>query len=97
METKVTERHDIVEHSLENYTRELSYKLLDGWALSKTSPAEVVGLYGGTFTVSLFRDNSTVQRLKDRVEGVVQAPKLDRGTILANARAAKAARKTGTT
>jgi hypothetical protein len=90
-----TEYFDIVEHNLAIFAKELESKLFDGWAISKTSPGEVVGLYGGTFTISLFRNEETVQRLRSRVGTMKESPKLDRATILANARAAKAAKNKG--
>lgn len=91
--TTDTKRLDIVEHSLSNFAKELEAKILDGWQISKTNPGAVVGFHGGTFTISLFRNAETVQRLRTRVEGVQEAPKPTRGQILAKARAAKAERK----
>jgi hypothetical protein len=88
-----TEFFDIVEHNLASFAKELESKLLDGWQISKTNPGDVVGFYGGTFTISLFRNYETVQRLRSRVEGVQEAPKLSRGESLARARAAKADKK----
>lgn len=85
--------HDIVEHNIAEYSRQLAAKLLDGWQISKTNPGDVVGVYGGTYTISLFRNAETVQRLRTKVQGMQQEAKPDRATILANARAAKAAKK----
>lgn len=93
MSNTATQHYDIVEHNIVNFVKELEARLLDGWAVSKTNPGDVVGLYGGTFTVSLYRDASTVERVKSKVESVAEQPKPDRKTILANARAAKAFKK----
>jgi hypothetical protein len=87
------QHYDIVETSLVAYTKELAARMLDGWAISKTNPGEVIGLYGGTFTVSLYRDADTVANFKERAEAAAEAAKPDRAAILAKARAAKAANK----
>lgn len=87
------QHHDIVEHNLATFIRELELKILDGWAVSKTNPGDVVGMYGGTFTVSLYRDDSSVARLKARAGETQERPKLDRAATLAKARAAKAGKK----
>lgn len=92
MTTETTQNYDIVETNLASYTKELSNRLLDGWAINKTNPGDVIGLYGGTFTVSLYRNAETVQRLRTKAQETQDAPKPDRGAILAKARDAKAAK-----
>jgi hypothetical protein len=93
MTASATQHYDIVEHTLEAYTRELRSRLLDGWDISPTNRGDVVGLYGGTFTVSLYRNVATVETTRKKVAAIADAPKPDRGAILAAARAAKAAKK----
>jgi hypothetical protein len=84
------QQHDIVETNLAAYTKELAQKLADGWAINKTCPGEVIGLYGGTFTVSLYRDADTVRKAKETAAAIADIARPDRATILAKARAARA-------
>jgi hypothetical protein len=86
------QHYDIVETSLEAYTKELAARMLDGWAISKTNPGEVIGLYGGTFTVSLYRDGDSVANLKERAGAAAEVAKPTRAEILAKAREARAAK-----
>ncbi len=95
--TDTTQTHDIVASNLTTYTKELASYILDGWAISKANPGTVVGMYGGSFTATLYRNTATVQGLRDKVEEVEEAPKPNRGAILAAARAAKAAKKVNVT
>lgn len=88
-----TQKLDIVEHNFAAFAKELELKVLDGWAISKSNPGDVVGMYGGTFTVSLYRNADTIQRFHDAAEGVQAVPKLSRGEALAKARQAKADKK----
>lgn len=85
-----TEFFDIIDTNLASFAKELDNRLLDGWAISKTNPGEVVGVYGGTFTISLFRNETTLERLRNKVGSMEEKPKLSRGEILAKAREAKA-------
>lgn len=87
------QRYDIVEHHISHFVKELESRLLDGWAVSKTNPGEVVGLYGGTFTVSLYRDAKSIERLRTKGGQVAEQPRPDRKAILAKARDAKAEKK----
>lgn len=89
-----TQHFDIVDHNLSSYTAELAKRLMDGWAISKTNPGDVVGLYGGTYTVSLYRNADTVKALKDKAAAVQDIARPSRADILAKAREAKAAKKT---
>jgi hypothetical protein len=93
MTTENIQYHDIVEHSIINFVRELELKILDGWQVSKTNPGDIIGMWNGTFTVSLYRNDASIERLKARAEGVQVRPKLDRAATLAKARAAKAEKK----
>lgn len=92
-----TQYYDIVESSLESYSKELASRLLDGWAISKTNPGDVVGFYGGTFTVSLYRDADTVTKYKSKAADTADVARPDRATILAKAREAKAAKRADAT
>jgi len=87
------QHHDIVEHVFPFFVAELAKHLNDGWAVSKTNPGDVVGVYGGTYTVSLYRDADTVADFKRRAGEAADLAKPDRAAILAVARAAKAAKK----
>jgi hypothetical protein len=89
-----TDFFDITETNLAEFAKKLESHLLDGWAISKQNPGDVIGLYGGVYTISLYRNDETIKRIRTRVAGIQDAPKLDRATILANARAAKAAKAT---
>lgn len=88
-----TDNFDIVETNLSVFVKELENRILDGWAIDKTNPGEVVGVYGGVFTVALFRNNETVQRLHSRVSTVKEDPKPSRAEILAKARQVRADKK----
>lgn len=83
-----TQYHDIVEHNIAVYSKELADRVRDGWAISKTNPGDVVGF--NCFAVSLYRNAETVKRAKEQAEAIAEAPKPDRSAILAKARAAKA-------
>lgn len=87
------QKHDIVETSFATLLKELAARLLDGWAICPSNPGDVIGPWGAFYTVSLYRDHNTVAKLKERAGSVAEAPKPDRGAILAAARAAKAAKK----
>lgn len=89
-----TDNIDITETNIAVFAKELDNRLLDGWAISKSNPGDVVGLYGGTYTISLYRNDETIARLRNKVASMQEKPKQDRATILANARAAKAAKAT---
>jgi hypothetical protein len=86
-----TQLRDVVEHSVEALIAEVVALTLDGWAVSKTCPGDVVGYQ--TFTVSMFRDSDTVDNFRQKSLGIAEKPKLTRAEILANARAAKAKNK----
>lgn len=88
-----TEYFDIVDHNIASYTKELVARVLDGWKVSQTNPGDVVGVYGGTFTVSLYRNASTVDNLRDKADNVEDVARPDRAAILQKARDAKAAKK----
>jgi hypothetical protein len=82
--------HDIVETSLAKFAKELELKVMDGWAISVANPGDVVGLWGGTYTVTLERSNDTVQRLRTNVASVQdQTPKQSKADSLAKARQAR--------
>lgn len=92
MMTENTLYHDIVEHSVETFVAEVVARTKDGWAVSPTCPGDAVG-FGSTYTVSMFRNEDTVQALKQLGESIEAKPKLTRAEILEKARAAKAANK----
>lgn len=95
--TEATQTIDIVESSLSAFAKELSSRLLDGWAISSANPGTTVGLYGSNYTITVYRNTASVEALRNKVGAVQDAPKADRGAILAAARAAKAAKKTNVT
>ena len=81
---------DITETNIVTFVKELELSIMDGWAVSKSNPGDVIGLWGGTYTVTLERSNETVQRLKTNVASVQdQAPKQSKADSLAKARAAR--------
>lgn len=81
---------DITEPNIVTFLKELELHIMDGWAISKSNPGDVVGLWGGTFTVTLERSNDTVQRLRTNVASVQdQTPKQSKADSLAKARAAR--------
>ena|SRR5437763_15078138 len=94
--TTDTKTYDIVSHTISGFAKELEERIMDGWAISPTNRGDVIGVYGGTYTISLYRNNETIQRLQSRVGGVQEDPKPSRGEILAKARQAKAERKVNT-
>lgn len=92
-----TQTYDIVETNLSAFAKELAARLLDGWAISSANPGTVVGMFGNSFTITLQRNTASVESMRNKVSAVQDAPKADRGAILAAARAAKAAKKTTVT
>lgn len=82
---------DIVEHSMPEFVKELVSLTLDGWVVSPTCPGDVLS-YGNTFTVSMYRDEETVEKFKSLSESVGGRPKLTRAEILQKARDAKKAK-----
>ena len=83
---------DIVETTIEGLCAELFRLAMDGYKISPTNPGDVIGFFGNNFTVSMYRDKSTVKAFKeanDTVEGPVS---LSRAEILAKARQAKSAK-----
>ena len=87
----VTDTRDIVEHSMPEFIKELVNLTLDGWVVSETCPGDVLS-YGNTFTVSMYRNDETVEKFRSLSEGVGAKPKLTRAEILQRARDAKKAR-----
>jgi hypothetical protein len=87
-----TEHHDIVEHSIEAFSAELVKFTLDGWAISPTNPGDSVG-FGQTYTVSLYRDEATVEAFRIKADNFEPKVKMTRAESLAKAREAKAAGK----
>lgn len=85
-----TLRYDIVERNPETFVAELVARVMDGWAVSPTNPGDV--LLSGTMTVSLYRDDDTVQAAKSKLSNVSEKPKMSRAETLAVAREAKAAK-----
>lgn len=83
-------KRDVVASSLDAYTEEVIQLTKDGWIVVEGTYD--VGHYGGYYTVSMTRDDVSVRAFKEYAEGVASAPKLTRAEILANARAAKAAK-----
>lgn len=94
-EAVASEKHDIVETRIEKYTSELRRLLLDGWEIDPACPGEVIGPYGASYTVSMFRDASTVAKFQGKCANVAPKAKLSQAEHLANARAAKAAKAKG--
>ena len=84
-----THRKDVVEHTIEALVAEVAALTLDGYAISLTNPGDAVG-FGQTFTVSMYRDDSTVAAARKTLEGLGDKPKKSRAEILADARAVKA-------
>jgi hypothetical protein len=81
---------DITEANFVAFLKELELKIMDGWAISKSNPGDVIGLWGGTYTVTLERSNDTVQRLRTNVGSVQdQTPKQSKADSLAKARQAR--------
>lgn len=78
---------DVVEYTIEALVAEVAAMTLDGWAVSKTNPGDVIGY--GVYTVSMFRDSNTVEMLRQKAIGIAEKPKLTRAEILAKARAAR--------
>lgn len=78
-------QRDVVEHSIEAFTKEVVLLVKDGWAISPTNPGDAVG-FGNTYTVSMYRDDTTVQSLKDVVSSMSTEPKMTRAESLQKAR-----------
>lgn len=89
--TNEVHRFDVVEHSIESFTKEVVRLTLDGFAISATNPGDSIG-FGNCYTVSMFRDESTVARLKQLADGILSRPKMTRSEVLAKAREAKDAK-----
>jgi hypothetical protein len=87
-----TKYHDIVETSFQSFAKELELKVLDGWAIDKSNPGDVIGMYGGTFTVTLSRNYETVDRFRKSAAATQDAPKLSPAESLARARQARASK-----
>lgn len=82
---------DIVENTMPAFIKELVSLTLDGWAVSPTCPGDV-NSFGNSFTVSMYRDVDTVEKLKSAAAGVNEFPKPTRAEILQKARDAKKAK-----
>lgn len=85
------QHYDVVEHTIQTFTAEVVARTLDGWAVSQTNPGDAVG-FGQTYTVSMYRDESTVEAARKALAGMGEKPKKSRAEILADARAAKSAK-----
>lgn len=82
---------DVVESSIEAYTKAMVTLILDGWSISPINPGDAVG-FGSTYTVTLYRDASTIANLKRIGEELTVAPKMSQAESLAKARAVRKAR-----
>lgn len=89
-----TQYRDIVEHSAEAFVAEVVAHTLDGWAVSKTNPGDAVG-FGGTLTVSMYRNESSMQLVRSKMANITEKPKLTQAESLAKAREARAAKQQG--
>lgn len=86
--TSDTQRLDIVEHSAEAFVAEVVAKTLDGWAVSATNPGDAVG-FGGTLTVSMYRNSETLQTIRAKMANIQEKPKMSPAESLAKAREAR--------
>jgi len=84
-----TKYHDIVETNIASFAKELELKILDGWAIDKSNEGDVIGFYGGTYTVTLSRNYETVDRFRKSAAATQDAPKLSPAESLARARQAR--------
>ncbi len=87
----VEQGRDVVELSVEALLTEVVSLTLDGWALSKTSPGDMIG-FGNSFYVSMYRNEDTVDALRKAGGACGDKPKMTRAETLQVARAAKAAK-----
>lgn len=81
-------KRDIVELSIESFVKEVVSLTKDGWAVCKSNPGDAIG-FGNAYTVSMYRNEATIQAFKEVAEAVVLAPKMTRAESLQKARAAK--------
>ncbi len=88
----MTDFRDVVEHSVEAFVAEVVALTLDGWAVSPTCPGDVVG-WGNTYTVSMYRDEDTVDEFRSKSVNIEEKPKLTRQEIAAKAREALAVKR----
>lgn len=82
-------RKDVVQHTIEEFTKEVFDLVRDGWVISPTNPGDALLSYGTTYTVSMYRDASTVDAFKKLMGGVSDRPKMTRAETLEVARAAR--------
>lgn len=83
---------DVVEHTIVAFIAEVARRSLDGWAISPTCPGDVIGYGFSTYTVSMYRSEETLMKLRYAAETLC-VPKLNANDRMAKARAAKAANK----
>lgn len=92
MTEKLVSNRDVVEHSVEAFVAEIVALTLDGWAVSSTCPGDAVG-YGNTYTVSMYRDEDTVEEFRSKSVNIGEKPRLTRAEITAKAREALAVKR----
>jgi len=80
------ESRNVANTVLEIFLAEVQSLILDGWAISEHEPGEAV-MFGGGFTVTMVRTNTTVNNFKERAEAVQDRPKMTPQERMAHARA----------
>ncbi len=81
---------DIAESSLEIFLSKFQEAVLDGYVVGTVNPGDVIG-YGLGFTVSMIRNENTVEDLRKIGMSIEEKPKLTRAEILEKARAVRKA------
>lgn len=82
---------DITETNIVAFVAEVAAMTLDGWAIDRNQPGDC-SPFGLHYTVSMYRDADTLEKLRQAAVGIEEKPKLTRAEILEKARAAKASK-----
>lgn len=84
-------RIDVCEGNMPDFVAAVVQKTLDGYEVDPAMPGDT-NYFGNVFSVSMFRNADTVERMRSTIANIAEKPKLSRAEILANAREAKKAK-----
>ena len=82
-------RVDVVESVVATFVAEVVRLTQDGYKVCPSNSGDVVGAYGNVFTVTMVRNQESVDAFMALSKDVQEKPKLSRAEILEKARAAR--------
>jgi hypothetical protein len=80
---------EVSERTMPAFVEAVVQKALDGYVVDTVTNPGDTNIFGNVFSVAMYRDNSTVEKLRSTIGNVSEKPKMSRAETLAVARDAK--------